>query len=223
MTTTAFVVSALGWAAGRAPAEVGLLVVAFAAPHLALPAIPVLILRNVRNVRASHGSDVLTLVGVAAELRVGSTLRRALINVAAENPQLSRAAALARAGRPMSVVLDAAGSALGRFGGLTAAALGMAAATGGSVVTVVDQLVAQVMALDELERERRAAMAPILMQAVIVGGVPAVSLVAMAASGRLFDLATAGPFGAAMVSVGAGLVIAGTLLVTRLASRAVRA
>lgn len=222
MTTTAFVVAMFGLASGRPIAEVALIVAAFGAPQLLVWGIPIVVLRTVREIRGAHGSDVLTLVALSAELRAGSTLRSALISASEESPSLAHAAALARAGRPMPVVFDAAAGGLGRYGALSSAALGMAASTGGSAVAVVDQLVAQVMALDELERERRAAMAPILLQAAIVGGVPSVSLVAMALSGRLLQLAATGSFGAALVAAGSGLVIVGTVLVLRIASRTVR-
>lgn len=220
MNTTSLAVLAMAWAAGRPLLETGSLAVAITFPQLAAWAIPPALLRGVRARRTSRSADVLVLLALSAEMRAGATTRAAMIDVCNEDPRLIRASTLARAGRPMTDVLEAAAEALGRYGALTSAALGMASQTGGSVAEVMDQLVAQVMALDDLDRERKAAMAPILLQAAIVGGVPTIALVGMAVSGRLIELAAAGPVEAGIVAVGSGLVLLGALSVARISQRA---
>lgn len=210
-----------GWASGRPLAEVMAYVGAVGAPEIAACLVLVALARDARRSRPAHDAEVLLLVRIAAELRAGSTLRAAVIHVG-DSGDLAQAKLQAEAGRPMPQVLEAIAPALGRYGAITAAALRMASATGGSVAPVVEQLVTQVMALDEIERERRAAMAPVLLQAVIVGGVPLVTLVAMVLSGRLVGIVAQGPWHAGMVVVGVMLVLVGAGLVARIAVRSSR-
>jgi hypothetical protein len=222
VTIVTLVVALLGWAAGRHPLEMVLLCGAVAAPQFAAWTVPLVVLRGLRDRRSSRSPAVLALVAVSSELQAGATLRGAIINIGRDDDRFSQAARLARAGRPMAGVLEAMAGGLGSFGRLASAALGMAASTGGSAAAVVDQLVAQVMSLDELERERRAAMAPILLQAVVVGGAPIGVLLTMLVSGRLVELAAAGTVEAGMVGIGSALVLTGAGLVARIAHRAVR-
>jgi hypothetical protein len=217
---TFLVVAALGWAAGRSPQEAVALVASVSVPVPFAAVVLALALRQARHRRpVDHRSEsVLLLVRLAAALRGGATLRTAIGEVAATEPDLERAARLAAAGRPITEVVDAMRVRLGRYGDLTGASIRMASASGGALAPVVEQLVVQAMALDDLHRERRAAMAPGLLQAVVVGGVPASVLVSMVASGRLVDLIVSGPFQAAAAVIGTTLVIVGVALVARIAS-----
>ncbi len=217
MRSAVCVTMLLGWAAGRPYPEVLAYVGAVGAPEAAACLVLVALVRAVRRARPAHDDAVLLLVRIAAELRAGSTLRAAVIHVADRGGELAEAKVQAEAGRPMRLVLDAVTPALGRYGPISAAALRMASGTGGSVTPVVEQLVTQVMALDEIERERRAAMAPVLLQAAIVGGVPLVTLVAMVLSGRLVGIVAQGPWHAGMVVVGVLLVVVGAGVVGRIA------
>jgi hypothetical protein len=220
--SVAFVVAVLGWAAGRHPVEALLVYTSVAAPQITAWIIPLLVLRGLRQQRSARSPAVLALVAISSELQAGATLRGAIANLGACDVRFAQAARLAHAGRPMSAVLEAVAGGLGRFGALASAALGMAASTGGSAASVVNQLVAQVMSLDELDRERRAAMAPILLQAVVVGGIPMAVLATMLVSGRLIELAASGPVQAGVVAIGSALVLTGAGIVAHIAHRAVR-
>ena len=222
MRSAVWVTMLFGWAAGRPFQEMLAYVGAVGVPEAAACLVLVMLAREVRRTQPAHDAAVLLLVRIAAELRAGSTLRAAVIHVADGGEELAEAKVQAQAGRPMPLVLDAVTPALGRYGPISAAALRMASGTGGSVAPVVEQLVTQVMALDEIERERRAAMAPVLLQAAIVGGVPLVTLVAMVLSGRLVGIVAQGPWHAGMVVVGVLLVVVGAGLVGRIAFRSSR-
>ena len=222
MRVLVFVSMVLGWAGGRPIAEVVSYTAAAVVPELTGCVVLVVLARDARHARRSGGAEVLVLVRLAAELRAGATLRSAVVHIADSNEALAEAAALAGAGRPMRQVVQAAAPAMGRYAGITVSALRIAAETGGSIVPVVEQLVTEVMALDELARERRAAMAPVLLQSVIVGGIPLVTLLAMTLSGKLLSLAARGPWHAGMVLVGGALVVVGSSVVGRISWKAAR-
>lgn len=224
MELTLFVGAVLGWASGRHPVEQLALLATVVAP---VPTAVVMLALAVHQVRTSRPVDrrsagVLLLVRLAAQLRSGSTLRMAIGEVASGDPDLASAARLAEAGRPMAHVVDAMAPGLGRFAHLTGASIRMAASSGGPLAPVVEQLVVQAMALDDLHRERRSAMAPGLLQAVVVGGVPVVVLGSMLATGRLIDLMASGPFQAAAALLGAGLTLSGVAVVGRIVWKDVR-
>jgi hypothetical protein len=224
MELTVFVGVVFGWAAGRHAIEQLALLATVVAP---VPSAVVMLVLAVHQVRRSRPVDrrsagVLLLVRLAAQLRSGSTLRMAIGEVASGDPDLESAARLAEAGRPISHVVDAMAPGLGRFARLTGASIRMAATSGGALAPVVEQLVVQAMALDDLARERRSAMAPGLLQAVVVGGVPVVVLASMLGSGRFIDLLASGPFHAAAALVGAGLTVSGVAVVARIVWKDVR-
>ncbi len=224
MELTVFVGLVLGWAAGRHPMEQLALLTAVLVP---VPTAVVLIVLVIRQARMSRPVDrrsagVMLLVRLSAQLRAGSTLRMAIGEVAANDPDLASAARLAAAGRPMGQVVEAMGPGLGRFARLTGASIRMAAVSGGALAPVIEQLVVQAMALDDLQRERRSAMAPGMLQAAVVGGVPVVLLVSMVVSGRFVDLVATGPFHASAALLGAVLTIGGVALVGRIVWKDVR-
>jgi hypothetical protein len=211
---TFLVVAALGWALGRHPLEQ----VALASTSAPIPGVLVMVVLLARQLRGTRSVDrrsagVMLLVRLSAQLRSGSTLRRAISEVAANDAELASAARLAAAGRPMAQVVDAMRPGLGRFAPLTGASIRMAAGSGGALAPVVEQLVVQAMALDDLQRERRSAMAPGMLQAAVVGGVPVVVLGSMLTSGRLVDLMAAGPLHTAVALLGASLTLTGVAVV----------
>jgi hypothetical protein len=221
MTTVMTVSMLLAWAGGREWREVTTFLAAAWVPEFAACLLPLGILRALRDPRRKRSSDVMLLMRFVADLRAGATMR-SVIGDSGDDPGLEAAASMARSGRPMSQVLAAAEPAFGRHGDLVGSALRVAASTGGSVAPVVEQLVAQVMALDALDDERRAAIAPVLLQALIVGGVPLVTLVTMAFSGRLAALAATGGWHASVVVSGSTLVLLGASSVGWLARRSSR-
>lgn len=218
MGLTVFTVAVIAVAAGRPAVEQAVLVAAVIFPAPTMAVVLVLAARAVRSADRGErrGGGVLLLVRLSGMLQSGSTLRASVAELAGSDPDLNAAGRLAAAGRPMFEVVTAMKPALGRFAELTGASVHMAARTGGRLAPVVEQLAAQVMALDDLARERRSAMAPALLQAVIVGGVPVVALGSMLASGRFVDLLAAGPVHAGAALVGAALVIGGVFLVVRI-------
>jgi hypothetical protein len=218
MELTFLVIVVFGWASGRQTIEQLALLATSVAP---VPAALAIIALSIRQVRISRPVDrrsagVLLLVRLSAQLRAGSTLRMAIGEVASSDPDLVSAARLAAAGRPMAQVVDAMGPGLGRFAQLTGASIRMAASSGGPLAPVVEQLVVQAMALDDLHRERRSAMAPGLLQASVVGGVPVVVLGSMLTSGRFTELVATGPFHAAAALLGAALTLGGVAVVGRI-------
>lgn len=219
MALTFLTLAVGGWVYGRHPVEQAMLVAAVALPVPTALLVAILAIHRFKaRPRSEHrSSSVLMLVRLAAHLRSGSTLRAAIADMASSEPDLAEAARLAAAGRPMTQVVDAMRPGLGRFADLTGASIRMASASGGPLAPVVEQLVVQAMALDDLQRERRAAMAPGLLQAAIVGGAPVVVLGSMVVSGRFLDLVAAGPIQAIAALLGALLVIVGVAFVVRVA------
>lgn len=219
MALTFLTVALIGWVHGRHAVEQAMLVAAVVIPIPTAVLLAMLAVHRFRvRPRSQHrSSSVLMLVRLAAHLRSGSTLRAAIGDMASSEPDLVDAARLAAAGRPMTQVVDAMRPGLGRFANLTGASIRMASVSGGPLAPVVEQLVVQAMALDDLQRERRAAMAPGLLQAAIVGGAPVVLLGSMVVSGRLLDLVVAGPIQATAALVGAVLVVVGVAVVVMVA------
>lgn len=216
------ILAALGLAAGAPPAPLALALAAVTAPLPTAAVLLALAAVQTRRIgaRSPRSSQAMILVHLASELRAGQSLRLALADVAERGPGMERIGRLARAGRPMSEIGGALARAMDPYGRMTAAALRVAAYTGGALAPVFDQLAAQVMAVDDLARERRAAMAPAVMQGVVVGGVPLVALAWMLATGRLLRTLAAGPVQAGLVVTGTLLVLAGSAAVAALVRRA---
>lgn len=191
------------------------------APWAAVPLAMLLLAYGVAKNRAGHRDDeVLAMVALAGELRAGQSLRSAVAALAIRDRSFEKASRLAMAGRPMNEVAEAMGEATGRFGQIVSTAFRVAGDSGGGAARTFEQLAAQAMAIDDLEREEKAAAAPAMAQAVIVGGVPALVLGAMLVGGRIGETFSSGPVQAFSVGVGSLLVVVGIAWVSLVAWRA---
>lgn len=222
--TAALMVTAVGLATGAPVAATGLLAAALMAPLPTAAVLLVLAANEARHHRriAGRTREVMILITIASELRAGQSLRLALVSSAERDPTMAGASRSAMAGRPIGEVAEAMAEAMGRYGAMTGAALRVTARSGGALAPIFDELAAQVMALDDLHRERRAAMAPAVLQGAIVGGTPLVALVWMLVSGRLISLVQTGPVQAGLVVGGFVLVLAGSIAVVTMAVRGSR-
>lgn len=161
---------------------------------------------------APHIGVIVDLVG---ELRAGASLRAVL----ADGSLGSSVAAVARSGRPLSELDPRSFDEFGDDGGLIAATVAMAVEGGGPVAEGFEALAVGMMEAEATRRDRRAAMAPAVAQAVIVGGAPLLLLMHMIASGRLLTLLAAGPSSAALVGGGVLLVTGGITCVVVMVAR----
>ncbi len=221
MTVTA--VCLLGLGLGRPPQEVVALAAVWFAP---LPTLAVLAVLWVRALRLDAGQTrsqtALIMVRLASELAGGSTLRSALVVVLSARPSHASVVRLAAAGRPMDEVGDEMERCFGRYGRLVGASVRLTSRLGGSAAPVFEHLAAHVLALEEVARERRAAIAPGILQASIVGGVPVVALGGMVVSGRWVELVAGGGLSTVVVAVGTLLVGAGVAWVGLIVWRSTR-
>lgn len=178
----------------------------FAAPVLLAAAVKAL---GNRNPLSRHDLAAGFLRTVAAELRAGRSLRSAVVGAANAVPELGleRVARAATAGRPLDEVagLLATGDGLGP----AAAALRVAARTGGSVVGVFDALTGEAVDEGALERERRTLTVQARLSVGLVGGFPVVVVGFQIANGEVVRLLRRGPLGAGILVVGAALLVAG--------------
>lgn len=146
---------------------------------------------------------------VAAELRAGRSLRSAVVGAANAVPELGldRVARSATAGRPLDEV--AALMAIPDGLGPAAAALRVAARTGGSVVGVFDALTGEAVDEGSLERERRTLTVQARFSVGLVGGFPVAVVGFQIFSGEAGRLVDQGVVGAGILVVGAVLLLAG--------------
>lgn len=162
-----------------------------------------------RDRRSRHDLVASFLRTVAAELRAGRSLRSSLIAAIGVVPELDLAmvARSASAGRPLE---EAAGilAALPGFGA-AAAAIRVAARTGGSVVSIFDALTAEEVDEASLEREHRTLTAQARLSVTLVAGFPLVVLGYQVVSGDAVALLSHGVVGVGIVIVGGGLLLAG--------------
>jgi tight adherence protein B len=180
-----------------------------------VPALAILAAASVWQARKQDGlsfSPAALLVSLAADQRAGHTLRSALASwgsgtAVGDRPGMDEVARLAATGQPMGVVIDALARHLGGIAHIAAPVLAVAAESGGSVAEALESLADEAMVLDDIERERRAASMPGLLQAAVVGGVPVLSLGLMVGRGELAGRLAAGP-------VQAGVTVAGIVLVS---------
>ena len=159
--------------------------------------------RSARNQRVDPA--VGRIVSVAGDLRAGRPLR-AIVSSGVFGERL---ASLAESGRPIRAPLDDLEVVFGADALLVRATLDMAVDGGGPVADAFDRLAADMIESERTRRERRAALAPAVAQAVIVGGVPAVLLATMLANGRWLELLSDGPTSAAVVFVGTAALMSG--------------
>lgn len=155
------------------------------------------------------------IVGAAGDLRAGEPLR-SVVAGGAFGANLARRASQGldlRAGSPDDFAM---------FGGeaaLVAATIEMAVEGGGRVADMFDRLAVGMIEGERTRRERRAAMAPAVAQAVIVGGLPAIVLVQLFVSGRWIDLVSSGSAAAVMVIFGTLAIVIGVVWIIALVSR----
>ena len=155
------------------------------------------------------------IVAIGSELRSGAPLRSILAQ-GALGPEI---ASRARAGGALAGLDE---DLRGRFGAdapLVAASLRMATVDGGPAADVFDSLASAMLDVTRTRRERRAAMAPAVLQATVVGGAPMLALAHLAASGRLEEMLSAGGAEAATVLVGLCLTLIGTVTIVAMAVR----
>jgi Flp pilus assembly protein TadB len=181
----------------------GPVLVAAAVPEAAIAAVAAGLVLEARRIRRrTEGDDeVLALLGIAAELRAGRTLKAAAAAAGDRAPGLdfSRVRRRVEAGRPGDEVAEALGAALPRHGRMARAALRVGATTGGRMVEAFETAAVLARADDDLVREQRAATAQAGAGAAVLVGLPM-----LMAAGRLTSGDLTGPGGAA---VGAGLVL----------------
>ena len=221
MTTVAVTVAAIGWLLGRPLAEMVVLAGAVAAPVPTLAATAALALRSSRRSpsRRHRSPDAVFLVRLAADLRSGESLRWAVAAAGEVDPRFRNAARLAASGSPMTEVAADLCGRLDRFGPEVGGSLRVSAAAGGSAALALEELAAQVLALDDLDRERRSAMAPAVLQAWILGGLGTVAVLWMAASGRLLAVLSAGGVPATLAAAGLCAASTGVVIVVRMVRR----
>lgn len=145
------------------------------------------------------------IVSVAGDLRAGKPLR----SVVSSGVLGERLASIADSGRPIRAPLGELSADFGSDALLVQATLELAVRDGGPVADAFDRLAADMIESERTRRERRAALAPAVAQALVVGGVPAAVLVSMLASGRWLTLLSGGPVSAAIVVFGTGALLAG--------------
>jgi Flp pilus assembly protein TadB len=221
VTAAAVAVATIGWLLGRPLSEMLVLAGATLAPVPTLAVTAALVLHSSRRSgsRRRRSPDALFLVRLAADLRSGESLRWAVAGAAEVDPRFAGAARLATSGRPLTEVARELGDRLDRFGPEVGGSLRLSAAAGGSAAAALEELAAQVLALDDLERERRSAMAPAVLQACILGGLGIVAVLWTAASGRLVAVLAGGGIPAASAVAGLCAVAAGVVTVIRMVRR----
>jgi Flp pilus assembly protein TadB len=174
---------------------------------------------SVSSFRAARDQQVDPAVGrivsVAGDLRAGKPLR----SVVSSGVLGDRLASIADSGRPIRAPLDDLTATFGADALLIQATLDMATEGGGPVADAFDRLAADMIESERTRRERRAALAPAMAQAVVVGGVPAVVLATMLANGRWLAMLSAGPSSAAIVLFGTMSLIAGIVWAMLLVGR----
>lgn len=179
----------------------------------------VLCLVSASNLRSAHSQQVDPAVGlivsVAGDLRAGRPLRA----VVSSGVLGERLASLAQSGRPICAPLDDLTPTFGADALLVQATLDMATEGGGPVADAFDRLAADLIESERTRRERRAALAPAVAQAVVVGGVPVVLLVTMMVNGRWLALLATGPASAATVLFGTVALVAGIVWMLALVER----
>lgn len=155
------------------------------------------------------------IVSLAGDLRAGRPLRA----VVASGVLGEQLASIAESGRPIRVPLDDLADGFGADALLVQATLDLAVDGGGPVADAFDRLAADLIESERTRRERRAALAPVIAQSVVVGGAPLVLLATMVANGRWLALLSAGPVSAAIVLFGTGSLVAGVVWVALLVAR----
>jgi Flp pilus assembly protein TadB len=145
------------------------------------------------------------VVSVAGDLRAGRPLRA----IVASGSFGERLASVAGRGLPITAASTDWLSEFGPDAVLVQATLELAVDAGGPVAGTFDKLAVGMIEAERTRRDRRAAMAPAVAQAVVVGGVPLVMLAEMIVSGRWLELVARGTLTAALVIGGTFAVLLG--------------
>ncbi|HEY5649865.1 MAG TPA: hypothetical protein VIW46_00345 [Acidimicrobiia bacterium] len=145
------------------------------------------------------------IVSVAGDLRAGRPLRA----VVASGAFGERLASVAASGMPIRAASLDWLATFGPDARLVDATLELAVDAGGPVAGMFEQLAAGMIEAERTRRERRSAMAPAVAQALVVGGVPVVTLAQMVISGRWVDLVSRGGVTAGFVLPGTAAVVMG--------------
>ena len=175
--------------------------------------------------RRSQGADpyqeVAYLQAVSAELRSRRSLRQALVEAGVRTPDLDLAyvARLARSGRPMDEVAEAASAALPGTGSLAAAAMRIGAESGGRVASAFATLAGIQADRIELGREVRAAGAGARASVAVLTVLPIGGLFVASATGMLSELLALGRVGPVLVGVGSLLLVSGAVATLALGRR----
>lgn len=194
----------------RAPTlQVGLVVCALSAPVACLALVLVLTARSAFIAARAAPVDpaVGTIVTVAGELSSGRPLR----DVAADGHFGLGLASRARHGLDLGTASVGELHMFGTRATMIVATLAMAAESGAAVAHVFERLAADLIEDDRIRRDRRAAMAPAVAQAAVVGGIPLVGLAQLFASGRWLEMLSRGSVEASLLVVGTSSILAGVL------------
>lgn len=154
--------------------------------------------------------EAVWLGGVAAELRAGASLRAALVAASERAPKLDTAhvVRLAQAGAPYAAIAAAIQTALpGRR--LVGPTLRLAGMSGGRAAAVLDRLAARAWEDVSDARQHRTLTSQARLSAWVVGGLPILGTAVLAATGRLGAVLSSGPAGAAVMTTGLLLEVAG--------------
>ena len=208
---------------GYLPAPAGIAIAVISAnPWAAVPAVGIAVIRSRKLADRTSVPEMAAamLRSVAAELRAGRSLRMALVDSARHEPRLDlgRMIRLAEAGRPMEQVADELGSCQGLSA--AAAAVRVAAMTGGSAVPVFGSLAADAADEAALQRERRELTVQARLSIAVVAGFPIAVLSYQIFSGQAMGLIRQGPVGAGLLVGGVTLLGLGLAVVAILMRRA---
>ncbi len=214
-------VAGLAIASGVPLPVVGSFVLAGLAPWPAFGAICVLAWRWSRLRFSDTSQGILTLVSIASELNAGQSLRMA-VAASASNEHMPAARRLALSGAPIADVARAVAVETSPDPSLVEAVFQVAGVTGATSAAVFEELASQALSLDDLRREQQAAAAPVILQGVIVGGVPLLVLLSMFVSGSLGRTLESGGLSAMLVAAGAAFVAGGIAVVGVVIKRASR-
>lgn len=176
-----------------------------------------------RQLGREQMTEVQYLTAIAAELRSGATVRRALDTAAGPDPAPTFAAIrrLCRAGMPAADIAESLRLALPRDGVAAATAFEISVETGGAAAAAFDELAHQAAERAVLAGELRLATAQARVSGLIVGGLPLVMMGWQAASGRLGVVLATG-VGRYAVGVGSLLLVAGGVVMWRMIAGALR-
>lgn len=202
----------------RAPAvDVMLVIGAIHRPAITAPLVLGLIaVARFRSARDRQvDPSVGRIVSVAGDLRAGRPLR----SVVASGALGEHLASVADSGRPIRAPLETLEPVFGADALLVQATLDMAIEGGGPVADVFDRLAADMIEAERTRRERRAALAPAVAQAFVVGGIPVILLATMLVNGRWLALLSAGAVPAALVLFGTVSLVGGVVWIALLVSR----